>query len=55
MTAGTDKSVFLEPTAPAAPAAIRSFYLQGPAGRLEALLNEGIYSGLYDPDNTLQL
>lgn len=21
----------------------------------EALLNEGIYSGLYDPDNTLQL
>ena len=41
MTAGTDKSVFLEPTAPAAPAAIRSFYLQGPAGRLEALLNEG--------------
>ena len=41
MTAGTDKSVFLEPTAPAAPSAIRSFYLQGPAGRLEALLNEG--------------
>ena len=41
MTAGTDKSVFLEPTAPAAPLAIRSFYLQGPAGRLEALLNEG--------------
>ncbi len=41
MTAGTDKSVFLEPTAPATSSAIRSFYLQGPAGRLEALLNEG--------------
>ena len=41
MTAGTDKSVFLEPTAPAVPSAIRSFYFQGPAGRLEALLNEG--------------
>ena len=41
MTVGTDKSVFLEPTAAAAPSAIRSFYLQGSAGRLEALLNEG--------------
>ena len=41
MTAITDKSVFSEANAPAAPSAIRSFYLQGPAGRLEALLNEG--------------
>ena len=41
MTASTDKSVFSEANAPAAPSAIRSFYLQGPAGRLEALLNEG--------------
>lgn len=41
MTVGSDKSVFLEPTATVAPSAIRSFYLQGAAGRLEALLNEG--------------
>jgi uncharacterized protein len=43
MTAATDKSVFPATTAAvsASPAAIRSFYLEGPAGRLEALLNEG--------------
>jgi uncharacterized protein len=43
MTASADKSVFPETISPTAgaPAALRSFYLEGPAGRLEALLNEG--------------
>jgi alpha/beta superfamily hydrolase len=43
MTASADKTVFTEtiPSTPASPPALRSFYLQGPAGRLEALLNEG--------------
>jgi len=43
MAAGADKSLFPETTSPASssPAAIRSFHLQGPAGSLEALLNEG--------------
>lgn len=41
MSTVTDKSVPSEAAAPAPPSAIRSFYLQGPAGRLEALLNEG--------------
>jgi alpha/beta superfamily hydrolase len=43
MAAGADKSVFPETTTPnsGSPAAIRSFHLQGPAGCLEALLNEG--------------
>jgi alpha/beta superfamily hydrolase len=44
MLAGADKSLFLTPISDAAapnPSTIRSFYLDGPAGRLEALLNEG--------------
>ena len=42
MLAGIDKSIFLETSTQAhGPAAIRSFFLDGPAGRLEALLNEG--------------
>jgi alpha/beta superfamily hydrolase len=52
MTASTDKSVFSPETRPqetnssipsssATPAALRSFFLNGRAGRLEALLNEG--------------
>ena len=43
MVAGTDKSLLLAiPSSETAPAAVlRSFFLSGPAGRLEALLNEG--------------
>jgi alpha/beta superfamily hydrolase len=43
MAAGADKSLFPETSSPtsSSPAAIRSFHLQGPAGSLEALLNEG--------------
>jgi alpha/beta superfamily hydrolase len=44
MLVSADKSLFLETsTQPQthSPAAIRSFFLDGPAGRLEALLNEG--------------
>jgi alpha/beta superfamily hydrolase len=43
MVASADKTIFhATPSAnPAPPAAIRSFFLDGRAGRLEALLNEG--------------
>jgi alpha/beta superfamily hydrolase len=43
MVAGTDKSLLhAVPSSETAPAAaLRSFFLSGPAGRLEALLNEG--------------
>jgi uncharacterized protein len=41
MTASADKSVFTGVNAIANRPALRSFFLDGPAGRLEALLNEG--------------
>ena len=44
MTASADKSLFTgtNPITPGNRPALRSFFLDGPAGRLEALLNEGL-------------